>query len=66
MLVPLYGTIFCVVSTIRNIATYSKYKKGLPYVIISVITLILSFVFIYLLARFGVLADLFKEVVIEE
>ena len=58
MFVPLYGSIVCLVAMITNGRTVKTYKKNVGYLILSIITLIISLYFLYLLVASGTLIEM--------
>lgn len=65
LFIPLFGTIIPLVALILNILTIktTNDKRHIPYFVISLIALILSIIFIALLIKSGVLADLTSDAV---
>ena len=53
-----YGIIFCIISFINNLRIYKLYKRNLGYLILSIITTIISIAFMVLLIKYHVLEDL--------
>ena len=63
-MIPLYGILICFVAMVLNIKMYSTEKKHLGYLIISIVTLIFSVVFLFLIIKYGSLSEL-SEIVEE-
>ncbi len=64
LFIPLFGQIIPIIAMVLNISviTNERNKKHIPYLVISIATLILSIVFFILLFKSGVLTDLVNEV----
>ena len=64
LFIPLFGQIISIVAMVLNITiiTNDRDKKHIPYLAISIATLILSIVFFIMLYKSGVIADLANEV----
>ena len=60
--VPIYGSVIAFVALMTNIRAYKEYKRNLGYLILSVVTLLFSIYFFYLLLASGTLMDLIGEV----
>ena len=61
MFLPFYGFGISLLGIILNAKKYSQEKKNLPYLIISIVTIVLNVVFLILLLVSGVLIELYQS-----
>ena len=60
--IPIWGTGICVLSTISNASNYSKTKKNVGYLIMSIVGIVLSIVFFMLIIKYGILEEMMTEI----
>jgi len=57
MFMPIYGIILCGISLYKNLNHYNETKKGFGYLLLTLIALVVSLIFTYLLYKNGILTN---------